>query len=81
MSTMRPPFSSSQKSFTKFPLRARGSAAYTRPSTPSHRGAVKISSVGMLATNSTPAADFSLPPAQTWWSGSRTVRSVPRELE
>ena len=40
----------------------------------------KISSVGMLATNSTPFFITELPAAQRWSSGSWMVRSVPREL-
>ena len=41
---------------------------------------VKISSVGMLGMNGTPAADTPLPPAHTWSSGRRITRSVPKRF-
>ena len=59
---------------------ARGKVEYTLPSTPSQRGEVKISSVGMLGRYSTPSVVWAVAPAHTWPSGRRTFRSVPREL-
>jgi hypothetical protein len=62
------------------PSLTSGMEAYTTPLTPVRSGAVKISSVGILAMNSCPLGVTSLPASQMCPSGSSTVRSVPREL-
>ena len=76
-STTRPPANVTAKSFTSLPLRLSGIVARTVPSTRARWGAVKISSVGMLATLLMPMAVGAAPPIQRWLTGRPMVRSVP----
>ena len=63
-STMRPSLTVKRMSSMMLPLFTSGSAAQTVPLAPILRGAVKISSVGRLATKPTPAGVSELPAAQ-----------------
>ena len=62
------------------PSLTSGMDATATPFTPSRFGAVKISSVGMLAIKTCPPWVRSPPACQKWVLGSSIVRSVPREF-